>query len=438
MARIQAFRPYIYAETEQSDISRLIAPPYDVIKSEALQQLKEDHPHNITYLTLPEGEGDRRYAMAGRILEEWRDSSILVQRPRKGLYPYTQRFVHPETGDEITRTGLIALLELEPFDKGIVLPHELTLKGPREDRLRLMEETNANLESIFGMFPDPDGKGLNSLQEFVNQHKPLIETEDQSGITHTLWEATGEEFINELASLIEDLPVYIVDGHHRYETALNYRQAWHQAHPEAGEDTSVDSIMIYLTPMSDPGLIILPTHRIVDSLASFDINELRTQLANRFEIVDVDGPEEGFAALDESDNLPSFLLMNNQQKFIATLKPDVAVAELVGEEVPPPLASLDVTILHRYIFERLLGIDRAAQELQTNLRYAKSQEDAIGALDQEETQLVVGMNPTKFAQVEDVAHSGDVMPQKSTYFYPKLASGLLLHLFSGGNSKEEE
>ena len=426
MAQIEAFRPFIYSQHDTHHIEELIAPPYDVIKPDQLRQLKK-HPHNITHLTLPEGEGDERYGTAGRILREWIAASVLERRNDRAIYPYTQKFIHPETGEEITRTGLIVLLHLEPFEKGIVLPHERTLKGPREDRLRLMQETHANLEAIFGMFPDPGQQGIEALREFVADRTPLIEATDDSGTIHSMWEATDPEVIAHLSGLIADVPVYIVDGHHRYETALNYRNAWRAAYPDAGENLPVDSIMIYLSPMSDPGLVILPTHRIVHSLTDFTFDELLGKMADAFDLQPLASFASGFEDLVATTG-PAFLLGTRERTVLATIKPEVTIEELVGTDIPPAVAELDVTILHTCIFDRMLGIDRKAQEDQTYLGYAKNRTDAIDALQKEETQLVVGLNPTRFEQVENVANSGDVMPQKSTYFYPKPASGLVVNL----------
>ncbi|MCB0713459.1 MAG: DUF1015 domain-containing protein [Ignavibacteriae bacterium] len=428
MARIKAFNPFIYRQHHASDLSELIAPPYDVIKPEALQDLRNTHPHNITYLTLPEGDGDERYQTAGTLLRQWIEEGVLIQREAPALYPYSQTFIHPDTGDEITRIGIISLLQLEPFDKGIVLPHERTLKGPREDRLRLMEETEANLESIFGMFPDPEQTGLETLRSFVSQVEPMMEVADESGTVHRVWEVTDIDFIGRLSEQIDQVPVYIVDGHHRYVTALNYRDQWRAANPDVAEaDLPVDHIMIYLTPMSDPGLVILPTHRYVHSLGNFNVQHLFEKLSTHFDLASVESFEEGFTLLAKSDKT-AFLFGTTDRSMLAELKPGVSPADLVGNNIPPAVAELDVTILHSYIFDQLLGITVEAQELQKNLGYAKSQIDALKALEDEKTELVVGLNPTRFSQVERVANSSDVMPQKSTYFYPKLASGLTLNL----------
>ncbi|MCE2504449.1 MAG: DUF1015 domain-containing protein [Chlorobi bacterium] len=427
MARIHAFKPYIFSKHHKSELSRLIAPPYDDIKPAQLGQLKEGHVNNITHLTLPTGIGDEQYSKASRTLKTWMEGEVLSQRSVEALYPYTQRFVHPETGAEITRIGFIAALKLETFDAGIVLPHERTLSGPREDRLKLMGATHANLESIFGMFPDQDKIASELVWNLTTNNDPLLSAIDQSGIRHRVWEVTNRDVISSLISLLDPLQVSIVDGHHRYETALNYRDMWRAAHPEAGADHPVDSIMMYLAPMSDPGLVIMSTHRILHSLDTFDFDHMLEKLSKNFTISPWSSPLEGFDRLSENAERTSFLLMTSTRVVLISLKEGVSPEQLIDSDLPSAIASLDVSLLHDYIFAKMLGISRAAQESQQNLSYAKSREDAITSLADPSNQLVIGMNPTRFDQVEAVAQSGSVMPQKSTYFYPKLASGLLVN-----------
>lgn len=431
MARITAFEPYIYNQELLQQIERLIAPPYDVIPPERLAELRRLHPNNITHLTLPEGEGAEKYERAGRIFSEWLSTGVLVRRGHPALYLYAQTFEHPETGQEITRTGFIGALRLEPFSNGTILPHERTLSGPREDRLSLMETTAANLEAIFGMYPDPDGGSLELLHRELAKTEPMIDVTDQGGVRHRLAEIDDAATIEALSRAVARGNVYIVDGHHRYETAWNYRALRRNAEPDLPEGDRVDSIMTFLSPMSDPGLVILPTHRIVHSIPSFNFEELLDALAASFDLTPYESPEAGFKGLRGASDSIALLLMVHGNTVLATLKTGLDASDLVGADLPKEVAELDISVLHIFLLERLLGIDRSAQELQRNLTYAKSTADAIAALNHPETQLVIGVNPTRFDQVKAVAGSGHVMPQKSTYFFPKLASGLLVNRLDG-------
>jgi uncharacterized protein (DUF1015 family) len=249
---------------------------------------------------------------------------------------------------------------------------------------------------------------------------------DSDGVEHRLWRVSETEGIEGYVDDLRDNTVFIVDGHHRYETALNYRREIREANPGLPEGAPVDSIMIFLAPTSDPGLVILPTHRIVHSLADFDFDAFLERLVESFKVRIPESREEGLAELATHTGMPGFLLLSGDRSALISLRPDIRLDDIVSPALPAPLKPLDVTILHDYILQRLLGVTLEAQAEQRNLEYVKSAAEAFAATDRDNVQLVVVMNPTKLEQVEQVAESGSVMPQKSTYFYPKLASGLLV------------
>jgi uncharacterized protein (DUF1015 family) len=423
MPSITTFAPLRYNPEQIPDLGAVIAPPYDVISDERRRQLLERDPHNIIRLILPEGSDHTRYDTAASIFDEWQRSGVLVREGDEALYLYTQTFKHPETGESVVRHGFLSRVELSPFSEGKILPHERTLSGPKADRLRLMEATNANLEPIFGVYRDPHGESARRLEELTEATTPMLEATDADGVLHRLWSITGEAadaFRADLASST----VFIVDGHHRYETALNYRAAQPASN---GTARPVDSIMMFLAPMGDPGLVILPTHRVVHSLATFDFAAVLAKLREHFDVTDVQTTEEGLRLLEGQRSTPSYLLLGGGDAAVVSLKPDTHVEDLVDASLPQALAELDVTILHEHILEGLLGISKEDQANQTHLRYVKSTDDALAESKKSDVQLVVMMNATRLEQVERVAESGHVMPQKSTYFYPKLASGLLIN-----------
>ncbi|MBC8144922.1 MAG: DUF1015 domain-containing protein [bacterium] len=405
-----------------SNPGAVIAPPYDVISDERRSQLLRSDPNNFIRLILPEGNDDTRYQNAGELFAEWQRSKILVQESDAGLFLYTQSFNHPATRERIVRHGILARVRLSPFSDGEILPHERTLSGPKADRLKLMEATDANLEPIFGVYRDRSGASAQRLEALTKRDEPMIDATDADGVLHRVWRLVGpdiEPFQQELATNT----VFIVDGHHRYETALNYRNA--RGGTPGGRP--IDSILMFIAPMADPGLIILPTHRVVHSLESFDFGSLVEKLRAHFVIATVATSEEGISRLQQNQMTPSFLLMGGGRMVVATLKSDADISEIVDPALPKGLSELDVTILHEFIIESLLGISKEAQASQTNLRYVKSNADAFAESLKPDVQLVVMMNATRLDQVERVAESGHVMPQKSTYFYPKLASGLLIN-----------
>jgi uncharacterized protein (DUF1015 family) len=427
MARISAFLPFRYNPEQIADPGAVVAPPYDVINEEMRRRLVERDPHNVIRLILPEGDEGTKYNHASELLASWFASGVLMEEPAPGIYPYAQIFSHPVSGQRIERRGFITALGLEPFSAGIVLPHERTLSGPKADRLKLMEATDADLEPIFGIYRDPSGTSSARLNELMEHQTPLIEATDIDGVEHRLWRIAAPEIIEEFTRDLAEEVVFIVDGHHRYETALNYREKRRRDNPELPDNAPVDFIMMFMAPTSDPGLLILPTHRVVHSLANFDIQTLLESLRQHFILQNFDDVSEAVAALEGRSDRPGYVLLTGDLAVLATLRDDVVPESLAGTGLPPELGRLDVTVLHEHILERLLGISKEAQAGQVNLRYVKSLADARKEAERDDVQLVVLMNATRLNQVEEVAQTGEVMPQKSTYFYPKLASGLLFY-----------
>jgi len=427
MPQISSFRPYRYSPKAVPDPGAVIAPPYDVISPQKRESLIARDPHNVIQLILPEGDETSRYEHAGRLFNEWISSGVLAREEMPGLYPYAQIFVHPVTGAKIERRGFIAVVRLAPFSEGTILPHERTLSGPKADRLQLMLTTAANLEPIFGVYRDPDGTSSERLEAIGRDEAPVLEATDSDGVGHRLWRLTDDERIQGFMNDLKGTTVFIVDGHHRYETALNYQRIMRERTPELPAEAPLDFIMMFLAPTSDPGLVILPTHRVIHSLPAFDFDDLAARLRGHFDVSVPSGIDEGLRELAEHAARPSFLLLSGERRLLASLREDARPDDLVDPELPPALKELDVTLLHDHILQRLLGITPEAQVEQRNIIYVKSTEDAVEAAKRPGVQLVVMMNATRLEQVEGVAESGSVMPQKSTYFHPKLASGLLFN-----------
>lgn len=449
MPQIRPFRPYRYQPLRIPSLGAVIAPPYDVISPEQRAELLARDPHNVIALILPEGSADDRYASAGRLFHSWIDEGVLVREEQPAVYPYAQTFTDPRTGDRVQRRGIIAVLRLVPFSAGEVLPHERTLSGPKADRLSLMLTTDANLEPIFGVYRDPSGASAERLAAVALGTEPMLAVVDRDGVEHRLWRADDSETIEAFAADVAPERVFIVDGHHRYETALEYRKQMHarrgvapdgtealdgteapdgtEGPDEASGSAPYDSIMIFLAPSSDPGLLILPTHRVVHALPAFDFDRLLEALRPHFVLTEQGDCAAAVDALARHADTPAYLLATRGRTVLAALREGISLDELVSPALPEALKGLDVTILHDHILESLLGISREAQAEQRNLRYVKSAEDAFAAADADDVQCVVLMNPTRLEQVEAVAQTGEVMPQKSTFFYPKLASGLLFN-----------
>ena len=407
----------LYDGGKAGPLDRLLAPPYDVISPADRESLEALSPHNVVRLILPKGEGDERYANAARLYREWLGAGVLRRDAQPALYRYQQQFT--AEGRSCTRTGFIGRVKLRRFDERVVLPHERTLSAPKQDRLKLTRSCRAWFSQVFGLYSDPSG-ATEAAFESLASRPPEMEARTGDGTTHRLWRLTDAKAQQRLTSAMAERRVYIADGHHRYETMLALRDELKTEGAQYGP--------LFLCRMEDPGLAVLATHRVVHSLPSFDL--ARTlQRAGEFFTVDEQAPGDPDAVRTElarrGQRTPTLALASGGRLFFLALKPD---ADLSGA-VPGPsvLRRLDVTLLHTLVLERILGIDRSAQEKQTNLRYVKDFGQALRDSAGSGIQAAFLLNPTKVEDLKSVADAGEVMPQKSTYFFPKLASGLVIH-----------
>lgn len=435
MAEIVPFRGILYRPENRNrpDLSDLLAPPYDVISDAQRQALAARSPFNAVHLILPKdksgGDSDERYGEAANALHRWLGASILQRDEQPALYRYHQIFKPPGMQDapEVVRRGFIARIRLHRFAEGVVLPHERTLAGPKLDRLKLKRATRTHLSQVFGLYDDKERHADDAFAKVESQPPALYGT-TEDGVSHRLWRLQDASAIAAIAALLRDKRIYIADGHHRYETMLALREELRQDPSYCGLDSSVEYGSIFLCNASDPGLLIFPTHRVLAGLPGFALPELLARLEEKFEI-DEQGVQDAAAVQamlqSKGERGPSFLLCSGSRRIYLTLRPAAAAAA----SGPMVLRSLDVTVLHSLVFEEALGIDRAAQEAQTYLRYIKDTPQALSAALDPAVQAVFVLNPTRVEQVMAVAEAGEVMPQKSTYFYPKIASGLVLNPF---------
>ena len=433
MAEIAPFRGILYRpeQANDSDVSSLLAPPYDVITDTQRQALAARSPHNAVHLILPKdragGDSDEKYDVAGHTLRSLLATGALARDSVPALYRYHQVFTPPgvRDGTTIVRRGLICRIRLHRFAEGVVLPHERTLAGPKLDRLKLKRATRTHLSQVFGLYDDSD-RATDAAFVPVESNPPDLHGTTDDGVSHRLWRLTDPAAIARVARLLRDKRIYIADGHHRYETMLALRDEWRAEPGYRGPDSAAEYGSIFLCNARDPGLVVFPTHRVLHSLPGFDLDALLRKLAAHFDIADgvITSVEATQAQLAQHGQRgPSFLLCSGGRSLYLTRRADAANA------VPGPavLRDLDVTVLHSLVLEQALGIDRAAQEAQTYLRYLKDFGQALAAAQARENQAVFLLNPTRVDQVMSVAEAGEVMPQKSTYFYPKIASGIVLN-----------
>jgi uncharacterized protein (DUF1015 family) len=429
MADIRAFRGFRYDLGRVGALSDVVAPPYDVIDPALQQKLYDASPYNAIRLELTRTEpgeaSDGKYARAANTLREWLAANVLHQDGARGLYVYEQEYA--VEGQTLARRGFMARVRLEPFGKGKVFPHEQTLSGPKEDRLKLYRATGFNLSPVFGLYPDPSGDAFAPLEPFIRSAPPLV-AKDHLGVTNRLWTVTDSAAVSKVIGLMGPKPVYIADGHHRYETGLKYLQERREAGEVPDDEAAPNFCLMMLVGMSDPGLLILPTHRLVSGLASgLTAPQLEAALASHFAVVERTGGNAQAAwehiQMDGSQTVFGFGTVADGQWTVAKLRDGAVMAELAPDQ-SAEWRGLGVSVLHKLVLEKLLR-DKSGGAAEC--KYVHLLREATDATAQKECQLACLVPPATMGHVERIAGHGEKMPPKSTYFYPKLLTGLVFN-----------
>ncbi len=449
MAKIAPFRGLRYNLKQIGDPAKVMAPPYDVISPELQEELYRRHPANIVRLILgrtsaADSDTDNRYTRSAADFAKWQQEQILVRDAEPSIYLYDQEYPLEE-GEVVVRNGMIALTRLEDFSSGVVKPHEQTLSGPKTDRFNLTKACGANFSPIFSLYSDPCCV-LESVTKKLKECPPDLEVADDEGVRHRLWQVTDPMVIEKAHDLLDNKPLFIADGHHRYETALSYRNFMREKHPGYSGKELFNYVLMYFANMEDRGMQIFPTHRLVYNLQGLNLDSLREALAEHFEVEtrsvdssDSEARQQVRLELRQKGKDRHCLAMyaGGGEIHYLTLRDKAVMDGYFSEKSPKVLRTLDVSILHRLILETLLNISQEAQEKQTNLKYVKNFDDPFELVDCGEFQLAFLMNPTRMNEVRDVANAGEKMPQKSTYFYPKLLSGLVINKIVEGEKIED-
>ncbi|RMG97292.1 MAG: DUF1015 domain-containing protein [Deltaproteobacteria bacterium] len=426
MPRILPFRGLRYDLPRAGRAEDLLAPPYDVVDEAGRRAIAARSPNNCIRVILPEGEGAAKYARGAAEFRRLVDEA-LVRDTEPSIYVYHQTF--DVDGRTYTRKGFVCLMELSPFGEGKVLPHERTLAGPRADRLELMRAADAHLELVFGLFPDPQRAWEQAVGDLG---QPVLDAE-LDGVRHVLYRVADPAAISALAEVLEPKKVYIADGHHRYTTMVEYAKEL-RARGRPGADFG----MIYLSNLDDPGLVVLPTHRLVHDVPSFDAEALVDRLRAHFDVEQVALPasvgqlRERLAEAGRQGTAFALSVPGSGTAWVLSTRADFDPAKTRLAALPEALRHLDVVLLHELVLEEGLGITKDAQERKLNIYYEKSSERALEEARVPGThhtgvQLVCFMNATPVGDVVAVCDSGEVMPQKSTFFHPKIPTGLVFH-----------
>lgn len=439
MAEIIPFKGIRYNSKLINNLADVMAPPFDVISKEEQENFHRTHPYNMTWLTLnktTDHDTDRNnpYTRAADHLKTWLSKNVLVQDATSSYYLTAHTF--SSEGHPMTRYGLICLVKLEPFEKGIVLPHEKTFSKIKSQRLELMKACKANLSSIFSLYSDHENMILDKLRNAVSGKAADLDFTDHNNHEHRLWCITDNNLLNFVAEALKEKNIFIADGHHRYETALKYKE-WLSANtPDFNGDHPANYVMMYLCSMQDPGLIILPAHRMLNEVPETQRTSLMASVTRYFDITTLPFAKTGRAqAINEftsalksrsSLNVIGVFMKNRPELYLLTLKPGVMDRKF-KDELPEPIRNIDVTVLTRLIFMELLGFDQARLDNEELIAYSSITGDAINAVAAGKHDIVFILNPTRIEQVRSIAENGLIMPRKATYFYPKVITGQVLN-----------
>lgn len=430
MKKVRPFLGVRYNQNKLNQLGDVMTPPYDVIYPELQDELYARSNYNFVRLDLAHEEGQGRYESAQHDFQEWLQDKILTQDSKPAFYFHHQTFTLPD-GTEVIRKGFFGARLVEDFEEGGVKPHEKTLEGPKADRLMLTKSVQANLSPVFSLYADPN-KVIDSYVEVTKKQDAVYDFYTKDGERHQLWQIDDPEICDKVSAYLQDQPVFIADGHHRYETAINYRNECRQKNPDFDGTEAFNYLLMYFSNMNDDGLVILPIHRALHSLSNFQIKEFLGKLEGSFDISRVDSTDQEALLTklaSEGSEAHAFVLLTQdpQESYLLSLSHRKWQESAVCESLPEPMRALDVTVLHLLIFENLLGITQEDQANQKNLIYWKDTAKAINETHKGKCNVTFLMNPTRIEDVEKVALAGLKMPQKSTFFYPKILSGLVIH-----------
>jgi uncharacterized protein (DUF1015 family) len=429
MPDITPFRAVRYDVARVGTLSDVVAPPYDVVDSALQDQLYAASPYNVIRLELNRDEPgdngvDARYKRAARFLKDWLREGILREEDHPALYVYHQTF--EVDGKKHTRKGFLARVRLEPIGQGKIYPHEQTLAGPKADRLALYQATGFNLSPVFGLYPDLTEEVHRKLEAGLSDRTPLVAT-DHLGVENRLWIVTDQETHTAISGLMAAKPVFIADGHHRYETALKYRDQVAASGQSSGHDDPSQFCLMMLVGMSDPGLLILPTHRLVSGYPGLTAPVLQARLEREFEVQSAGKGEAGCRAAwdaiesNAEQDLLGFGTVADGEWLLARLRSDSAMDRLAPDQ-SPDWRSLGVSVLHVLVLRELLGALG-----QATCRYVHSIREVLTDVGTRGSDLACLVPPAEMTHVESIASNLETMPPKSTYFYPKLLTGLVLN-----------
>ncbi len=421
----------------KNEISKLVAPPYDVISKEEQDFFYKIHPYNVIRLILGkekvgDTDWDNKYTRAAEYFNKWQREGILVRAKRPCIY--LTCISYEINGKVKDRWGIIGLVKIEDSDSKQILPHERTFSAHKEDRLRLMKACSAQFSQIFGLYSDPEEKVMSLVKERVNLDSPLLDFLFIDGTRHRMWKIEDDSLLfRQLREIFEEKRIIIADGHHRYETSRNLRDIMRTRYGR-NPYKSYEFVMMYLANMDSEGLTILPSHRLIKKASGFDIGSFLKDISQFFDIEELLIHDRGniendimekIKKIGEKNSVFAFFANGSDRIYILSLKPDQR--DNMGNDLHPALKELDVLVLSRLIFQRVLGFSKEDLDNSNIFHYTTDIEKAINQVRKGDYQMAFILNPTKVEAIKKVTMNSLIMPRKSTYFYPKILTGLVFN-----------
>ena len=432
MADVQPLRGIRYVSETVGNLAQIVTPPFDVISPEAQARYYARHPLNVIRLELPQEQpGDttlnNRYTRAAATFAEWRLHNILRQDETPRYYMYQQIFTH--NGTRYTRTGLMARVRLEPWSAGVVLPHERTHSKPKDDRLKLLRACATNFSPIMALYDDPQSRIRRMLTPYAEHAE--IKITDEVNEEHRLHPVTDANQVALIQNFFAERQLYIADGHHRYETALNYREEVWEQRKQLHPSDAVNFVLMALIDTDDPGFLVLPTHRLLFGLNPNTIDALSSEnLAQYFTLHELSTAQSSEQVLHHlalaGEASPSLVISTPRQSWLLSLN-EHGKQRMSRSGHSQAWNELDVAVVHTLVLEDLLGLSPADITSGTHIGYTHDAHEALQAVHTGKAQVAILLNAARVTQVSNVARADERMPQKSTYFYPKLISGLVMN-----------
>jgi uncharacterized protein (DUF1015 family) len=456
MAVIAPFRGVRYNPEKIENIEEVLTPPYDVINKEEGASFLKKNPYNMIQLDLRNtgrkaATDSGRYTDAHARFDRWQDDRVLIRDTKPAIYLYFIEYIHP-SGKKLTRKGLVSLVGLAEFSEGIVKPHEETFAGVIQDRLELMDECGAQFSKVFSLYSDPEQE-IMALLEAAREPDPVARARDRDGNLHTLWRVSDPDSLARVGELFVDKPLYIADGHHRYTTALACRERAQAKDPNLAADSPFNFIMMYLCACEDPGLSVLPTHRLLNLPGKVSADRAAGRLESTFIVQELTGGSREWlvnAILQRMDELamagglPALGMYHAEEDrgFVLQVREEAMHSKILAGR-DPVLQGLDVVVLSDLLLYGIFGLSHEQCVEEHLVTYYSDHNAALDAavklsvVESDSTPILFLLNPTQVSQVTDVADKGEIMPHKSTYFYPKILTGLLLNKLSDDRKENE-